>query len=110
MDRAFYQFGEKSDATNIAAFNAFMNEIPMIAPGAELIFHLGTSEQIFGGGTAGEMPQLFTITATYQDGRVNTYREITTVDLHPLYRSAVVEERIVDELHKIAESVNTLSR
>ena len=110
IDRAFYQFGEKSEKKNIATFNAFTNEIPMVAPGAELIFHLGTSIQIFGGGTPGEMPQLFTISAIYHYGRVETYGETTTIDLRALYRSAVVTDSRVDELHEIANAIKALSR
>jgi hypothetical protein len=110
LDKPFHQFGDKRDEKDLSKLNAFSNEIPMLAPASELVFHLGTSIQIFGGGTAGEMPQVFTISAAYEDNRGNKFEEFTTVDLRALYQSAVVKDRGVEELKEIAGAVKALAR
>jgi len=109
MDRPFHQFGNERPEKNIAALNAFTEEIEMFPPGAEMSFHLGTSIQIYGGGEKGPMPQVFKVTATYNWGE-KQFREVTTVDLRPLENSAIIEDASVKALEKIADTAEKMSR
>jgi len=51
MDNPFYQFGDSNK--NTQTMQAFVGVIETMPPGFKLIFHLGTSIQIYGGGTSG---------------------------------------------------------
>lgn len=110
IDQSFYQFGERDDEKDLAKMNAFSSEIAMIAPGAEINFHLGTSMQIYGGGAAHAMPQVFTIVASYHSVDGQHFAEQTTVDLRAHYKSAVVKDRGVEELKEIAEGIKALAQ
>lgn len=103
MDNPFYQFGDSNK--NIQAMNAFVGMIDSMPPGFELVFHLGTSIQIYGGGTPGPMPQVFGITADYSDGIGRRFQEKTIVDLRAYYQTAVLEDPAVKELKEIASAI-----
>jgi hypothetical protein len=108
MDRSFYQFGDPDK--NIQSMNAFVGVMATMPPGFELTFHLGTSIQIYGGGTRGVMPQAFNITATYSSSDGRHFVETTIVDLRALYQTAVIEDRVAEQLKQIAESIKALQK
>jgi len=103
MDNAFYQFGDSNK--NIQSMNAFVGVIETMPPGFELIFHLGTSIQIYGGGTPGPMPQVFVVTAAYNDSTGREYHEKTTIDLRAFHQTAVLEDQIVKQLEEISKTL-----
>ena len=108
LDRAVHQFGNSLEEKDLRSLHAFSNSIPVFAPGTEVSFHLGTSIQIFGGGTEVPLPQVFNVTARYSSG-ASSFEETTTIDLRSYFNSAVIETAEAKALSKIAEHLQRLN-
>lgn len=115
MDRAFYQFGDRQEEHNLARFRAFQEPIACFAPGAELLFYLSQSFEIFGKhNDPAVTPNVFDVRAryTFPGGRVD---EVTKVDIRPylMTTSPHSEEKetrkeIVAALARIEKAITTL--
>lgn len=106
VDRDFYVFGEKREDRNLRKFSAFSNEIQALAPGAEMVFYLGVSYQMFAAESE-STPLTFTIHAGYSSSGVK-YDERTVVDLKAFHESAVPQDPIADEIGKVAKELKSI--
>ncbi len=98
IDRDFYQVGKQEETANLKHAYAFSEPIPSFAPGAELIFNLGTFQQLES--SRALMPMEFVVAASYKY-MDRTFHEATHVDLNMFRSSAINADPILEELRKI---------
>lgn len=109
MDRAFYQFAEKTPEHDLASFAAFQNPIESLAPGADLIFYLAEGFKIFDASVGADVcPQVFSISATYSTGQ-KIVEENTVVDLRPYRGTALPGNPMNARLKDINESLQRIA-
>lgn len=109
IDRDFHQFGDKSEARNLAKQSAFTNPIDCLPPMSELLFDLGTGPSIFGNeADTAKCPQTFTVSAKYKHGKID-YSEKTHIDLRPYMGTSVPHHPVVEELERVRKSIDNLS-
>jgi hypothetical protein len=110
VDRDFYVFGEKSDDKNLRLFNAFQYPIDALPPGAELLFYLHVSSQLFAP-NADPITNVkkFSIRARYEfTGR--EYDERTDIDFNAYYSTVVPQDVIAEEVEKVHKELKELRR
>jgi hypothetical protein len=107
LDQDIHQFGEASEEKNLRNLSAFSSEIPTLAPGGEIWFYLGTSIQVFGGGTPKPIPQAFSVTAQYEWAN-RKYHEVTAIDMRAYYGTALIMDRQTEALKDIAKAIQQI--
>lgn len=101
--------GKKQEERNLRNLNAFKEPIACFPPDAELSFWLTTGPEIFGPSRDPEvLPQVFTVTATYEFGD-KTVSETTTIDFRPFLSSDLPRDSVVHELKEITRAVQKVS-
>ena len=109
IDRDFYQFGDRSEARNLAGQSAFTKPIDCLPPMSELLFDLGMGFKIFAADADPEVcPPTFVVAAEYEHGK-STYSEKTHVDLRPYMGTSVPHHPVVEELERVRKSIDKLS-
>src|SRR5450759_914257 len=110
LDKNFYQLGEKREDRNIAKSAAFTRPIDSLPPGCQLLFLLGNGPTLYGGSKGEDIsPLQFQVTATYMAGS-QSVTETSIVDLRPYINTDVPHEPVVEELGKLRETLEKLSR
>ena len=110
LDKSFYQLGEKREERNIANSAAFTQPIDSLPPDGQLLFLLGNGPTLYGGSIDEELsPLVFKVTATYMAGS-QSVSETSIVDLRPYINTDIPHDPIVEELGKLRESFDKLSR
>jgi hypothetical protein len=109
IDRDFYQFGDRSEARNLAKRSAFTKPIDCLPPMSELLFDLGMGFKIFAADADPAVsPPTFVVSAEYGHGK-RTYSEKTHVDLRPYVGTSVPHHPVVEQLERVRESIDKLS-
>jgi hypothetical protein len=110
LDKNFYQLGEKREDRNIAKSAAFTRPIDSLPPGCQLLFLLGNGPTLYGGSKGEDIsPLQFQVTATYMAGS-QSVTETSIVDLRPYINTDVPHDPVVEELGKLRETLEKLSR
>ena len=108
IDRDFYVFGEETESHRLSNFNAFKNGIKLMPPASELLFHLASAIELFKEDVDQEItPHIFDIKATYSY-RKNRIEEVTTVDLSSYRGSAIIPDRLIEQLEKLTRAVKKM--
>ena len=110
LDKDYYPPRDKQEEEyNLREIYAFTKEIRTFVPGAELIFYLGTGNDIFKGENQ-RRPRQFTIQAIYNfSGK--TISEETVLDLEAYRNSQLYpEEAIVTRLKNIESAIRELNK
>ncbi|MDT8303472.1 MAG: ABC transporter permease [Sedimentisphaerales bacterium] len=110
LDKDYYPSRENQEEEyNLRNIYAFTEEIKTFSPGAELIFYLGTGNDIFKEDNQ-RRPRQFTITATYNFLEKPLSEEVV-VDLEA-YRNSQLhpQEAIVTSLKKIESAISELKK
>ena len=110
LSKDFYQMGERKEGRNLRSFSAFTSQIDSLAPGAQLLFLLGSGPSLFGPSNNDELsPLVFEVTSSYESvtGRIV---EKSKVDLRPFNNSDIFHEPIVEELKKVRETLRELQQ
>jgi len=110
LDKDYYPPQEQKDNEyNLREVYAFTKEIKTFAPGAELIFYLGTGNDIFKEESSCR-PRQFTITTTYNfSGK--TVSEETIIDLETYRNSQLYpQEAMVTGLKNIESAIRALKK
>ncbi|HDR9286175.1 TPA: hypothetical protein QDB46_001247 [Burkholderia multivorans] len=109
IDRDFYQFGDRSEARNLAEQSAFTQPIDCLPPMSELLFDLGMGFKIFAADADPAVcPPTFVVSAEYGHGK-RTYSEKTHVDLRPYMGTSVPHHPVVEELERVRKSIDKLN-
>jgi hypothetical protein len=110
IDKNFYQLGEKREECNIANSAAFSRPIDSLPPEGQLLFLLGNGPTLYSGSNTEELsPLLFQISATYIAGS-QSVSETSIVDLRPYINTDIPHDPIAEELSKLRESFDKLSK
>ena len=110
LDKSFYQLGQKREERNIANSAAFSRPIDSLPPGGQLLFLLGDGPTLYGSSNTEELsPLLFHVTATYMAGS-QSVSETSIVDLRPYANTFVPVDPVVEELGKLRESFDKMSK
>ena len=110
IDKSFHKFGEKSGKSNLASFAAFNNVIESFPPGAEIVFSLAQSFELFGEDADKEiLPQSFTITAeySYED---KTIEESNIIDLKAYFGANIPQDPYIRKLKDINKTIDKIAR
>jgi hypothetical protein len=110
IDKDFHQFRDQRPARNLLNHPAFSNVIDSFPPGSELLFDLGTGPDIYSNSTNDNLcPLTFKISAEYS---VNSKTKIETsvIDLRPYINTSIPTEPIVEELARLRNELEKMSK
>lgn len=108
LDKDLFMMANPAPTENLRTQPAFSREVACFPPRSTLVFPIGTGPLVFGSENAGLIPQVFTVSASYEAAGA-TYQETTTVDLAPFHNTSIPQDAVANQLAEIAKGVQSLN-